>query len=79
MVQLKVLLWKWGIIGPNPKFKIGDSVQLIGNDHLLIQKVDLNTRERAIVYTCEWFDKESREVRKTGRSELLYSSYTIIS
>jgi uncharacterized protein YodC (DUF2158 family) len=64
MVQLKVLLWKWGVIGPKPKFKIGDSVQLIGNDHLLvIQKIDLNIRERSLVYTCQWFDQETKTSR----------------
>jgi hypothetical protein len=54
--MIRKMLWRLGAIGPIPKFKIGDSVQVPGNDHLMvIQKIDFNVKARSIVYTCKWF------------------------
>jgi uncharacterized protein YodC (DUF2158 family) len=54
--MIRKMLWKLGVIGPTPKFKIGDSVQIPGSDHLMvIQKIDFSVKARSIVYTCKWF------------------------
>lgn len=62
--MIREMLWKWRIIGPKPKFKIGDNVQLIGSDLLMvIQKVNLGAKGKSVVYTCKWFDQGLKNSR----------------
>lgn len=58
----KFRIW---LIGPAAHYKVGDTVQLKGTEHLMVVREVINKRTmpRAMLY-CEWFESDTKQTRQ---------------
>jgi uncharacterized protein YodC (DUF2158 family) len=61
---------KRGLFGPISKFKVGQSVQLLEGDCLMVVfEIAFEEQMKEPLIHCQWFDRESKSIRRNLFSE----------
>jgi uncharacterized protein YodC (DUF2158 family) len=64
-ISIPVVIHEWlgKLLGPEPKFKKGDSVQCTSGDELMVVQWVKVLHNTHIIYLCRWYDSQARSNR----------------